>query len=88
MQLNFLHLKFRKLEHGMHTAEYTAVGIALVGLAIGVVLFAFAYNAVKSFAKTSLGAGLQTSAVMHLVSMRCMTSFCEALFVLRETVRP
>ena len=46
------------LEHGMHAAEYTAVGIALVGLAIGVVLFAFAYNAVKSFAKTSLGAGL------------------------------
>lgn len=46
------------LEHGMHTAEYTAVGIALAGLALGVVLFAFAYNAVKSFAKTSLGAGL------------------------------
>ena len=46
------------LEHGMHSAEYTAVGIALVGLVIGVVLFAFAYGAVKSFAKTSLGAGL------------------------------
>lgn len=46
------------LEHGMHTAEYTAVGIALAGLAVGVVLFAFAYNAVKSFARTSLGAGL------------------------------
>ncbi|AYA68022.1 NADH-quinone oxidoreductase subunit L [Acinetobacter sp. WCHA55] len=46
------------LEHGMHSAEWTAVGIALVGLAIGVVLFAFAYSAVKSFAKTSLGAGL------------------------------
>ncbi|QQT93115.1 NADH-quinone oxidoreductase subunit L [Acinetobacter johnsonii] len=46
------------LEHGMHSAEYTAVGIALVGLVIGVVLFAFAYNAVKGFAKTSLGAGL------------------------------
>ena len=46
------------LEHGMHSAEYTAVGIALVGLVIGVVLFAFAYSAVKGFAKTSLGAGL------------------------------
>ena len=46
------------LEHGMHSAEWTAVGIALVGLVIGVVLFAFAYSAVKGFAKTSLGAGL------------------------------
>lgn len=46
------------LEHGMHSAEWTAVGIALVGLVIGVVLFAFAYRSVKGFAKTSLGAGL------------------------------
>ena len=46
------------LTHGMHSAEYTAVGIALVGLAVGVVLFAFAYNAVKGFATTSFGAGL------------------------------
>ncbi|WP_163121035.1 NADH-quinone oxidoreductase subunit L [Acinetobacter portensis] len=46
------------LEHGMHSAEYTAVGIALVGLVIGVVLFAFAYKAVKSFATTCFGAGL------------------------------
>ena len=46
------------LEHGMHSAEWTAVGIASVGLVIGVVLFAFAYSAVKGFAKTSLGAGL------------------------------
>ena len=46
------------LTHGMHSAEYTAVGIALVGLAVGVVLFAFAYNAVKGFAATSFGAGL------------------------------
>ncbi|MHA3891027.1 NADH-quinone oxidoreductase subunit L [Acinetobacter sp. GXMZU3951] len=46
------------LEHGMHSAEYTAVGIALAGLVIGVILFAFAYGAVKGFAKTSLGAGL------------------------------
>ncbi|MDV2486124.1 NADH-quinone oxidoreductase subunit L [Acinetobacter johnsonii] len=46
------------LEHGMHSAEWTAVGIALVGLVIGVVLFAFTYGAVKGFAKTSLGAGL------------------------------
>lgn len=46
------------LEHGMHSAEWTAVGIASVGLVIGVVLFAFAYSALKGFAKTSLGAGL------------------------------
>ncbi|NHB57574.1 NADH-quinone oxidoreductase subunit L [Acinetobacter shaoyimingii] len=46
------------LEHGMHSAEHTAVGIALFGLAVGVALFAFAYGAVKSFANTSFGAGL------------------------------
>ena len=46
------------LVSGMHSAEYTAVGIALAGLAIGVGLFAFAYNAVKAFAQTCLGAGL------------------------------
>lgn len=46
------------LEAGMHSAEYTAVGVALVGLVVGVVLFAFAYKAVKAFASTSLGAGL------------------------------
>lgn len=46
------------LQHGMHSAEYTAVGIALAGLVVGIVLFAFAYSAVKAFAKTSLGAGL------------------------------
>ncbi|MFV5491868.1 NADH-quinone oxidoreductase subunit L [Acinetobacter sp. ASP199] len=43
---------------GAHGAEYVAIAVALAGLAVGVVLFAFAYNAVKSFAKTSLGAGL------------------------------
>ena len=47
-----------KLVHGMHSAEYTAVGIALAGLVVGVVLFAFAYQAVKGFAATSFGAGL------------------------------
>lgn len=46
------------LEAGVHAAEYTAVGIALAGLVVGIVLFAFAYNAVKSFANTSFGAGL------------------------------
>ena len=46
------------LEAGAHAAEYTAVGIALVGLVVGIVLFAFAYNSVKAFAQTSLGAGL------------------------------
>ena len=48
------------LEAGVHSAEYTAVGIALVGLVIGVILFAFAYNAVKGFAQGSFGAGLVT----------------------------
>ena len=46
------------LEHGMHAAEHTAVGIALAGLAVGIVLFAFAYKAVQGFARTCLGAGL------------------------------
>jgi NADH-quinone oxidoreductase subunit L len=46
------------LVHGMHSAEYTAVGIALAGLAIGVGLFAFAYAAVQNFARSSVGAGL------------------------------
>ncbi|MEG0488478.1 NADH-quinone oxidoreductase subunit L [Acinetobacter piscicola] len=47
-----------ELVHGMHSAEHTAVGIALAGLVVGVVLFAFAYKAVKGFAETSFGAGL------------------------------
>ncbi|MEJ2898663.1 NADH-quinone oxidoreductase subunit L [Acinetobacter sp. NS-4] len=46
------------LEAGVHGAEYTAVGIALAGLVVGIVLFAFAYNAVKAFARTPFGAGL------------------------------
>ena len=46
------------IEEGMHGAEHLAVGIALVGLAVGVVLFAFAYKAVQGFAATSFGAGL------------------------------
>ena len=46
------------LEAGAHGAEYVAIAIALVGLAVGVVLFAFAYKAVQGFARTSLGAGL------------------------------
>jgi NADH-quinone oxidoreductase subunit L len=46
------------LEAGVHGAEYTAVGIALAGLVVGVILFAFAYKAVKAFAETTLGAGL------------------------------
>ena len=48
----------KHLMHGMHSAEYTAVGIALAGLVVGIVLFVFAYNAVKGFARTSFGAGL------------------------------
>lgn len=46
------------MEAGVHGAEHIAVGIALAGFVIGVILFAFAYGAVKSFSKTSLGAGL------------------------------
>ena len=46
------------LESGMHNAEYTAVGIALAGLVVGIILFAFAYKAVKAFANTCFGAGL------------------------------
>ena len=46
------------LLHGMHSAEHVAVGIALGGLAVGIVLFAFAYNTVKGFARSTLGAGL------------------------------
>ena len=43
---------------GAHGAEYIAIAVALSGLAVGVVLFAFAYNAVKGFANTSIGSGL------------------------------
>ncbi len=43
---------------GAHGAEYVAIAVALSGLAVGVVLFVFAYSAVKNFAKTSIGAGL------------------------------
>ena len=46
------------LVSGAHGAEYVAIAIALAGLAVGVVLFAFAYNSVKAFAATSFGSGL------------------------------
>ncbi len=46
------------LEAGSHGAEYIAIAIALTGLVVGVVLFAFAYGAVQKFAKTCFGAGL------------------------------
>ena len=41
-----------------HFAEFTAVGVALVGILVGVVLFAFKYDAVKKLANTSFGAGI------------------------------
>ena len=41
-----------------HFAEFTAVGVALVGILVGVVLFAFKYDAVKKLANTSFGAGV------------------------------
>ncbi|OTG85498.1 NADH-quinone oxidoreductase subunit L [Acinetobacter sp. ANC 4558] len=46
------------LEQGMHSAEHIASAIAVAGIVVAVVLFVFAYNALKSFAKTCLGAGL------------------------------
>jgi len=46
------------LVEGMHSAEHIASAIAVGGIVVAVVLFVFAYNGVKAFAKTSLGAGL------------------------------
>jgi len=46
------------LEAGAHGAEYVAIAVALSGLVVGVILFAFAYKAVQAFANTCLGAGL------------------------------
>lgn len=43
-----------------HAVEYSAISIALTGLVIGVVLFAFSYNSVKSFAQTCFGANVVT----------------------------
>lgn len=57
-QIPVFNVPTEELMHGMHSAEYTAVGIALAGLVVGVVLFAFAYQAVKGFAATSFGTGL------------------------------
>jgi len=76
------------LEHGMHSAEWTAVGIALVGLVIGVVLFAFAYSAVKGFAKTSLGAGL-ANICRNALGFDALYDivFCETVFAYCEDFR-
>lgn len=46
------------LEHYKHTIELYAVGIALTGLVLGIILFAFAYGSVKKLANTSFGAGV------------------------------
>lgn len=46
------------LEAGAHSAEHVAIAIALAGLVIGVILFAFAYKAVQAFTRTCFGAGL------------------------------
>lgn len=78
----------------MHGAEHLAVGIALVGLVVGIALFTFAYGAVKSFAQTSLGSGLAHICRTALVLMHCMTSFLlnliysspKSLAVIRLTV--
>lgn len=63
------------LEAGVHSAEHTAVGIALAGLVVGVILFAFAYGAVKTLLKVHWVQVLQISVVMHLVLMPCITSY-------------
>lgn len=44
--------------HDQHFVEFTAVGIALTGLLVGIVLFAFKYDAVKNLANTKIGAGI------------------------------
>ncbi|MFB2539013.1 MULTISPECIES: NADH-quinone oxidoreductase subunit L [unclassified Acinetobacter] len=46
------------LAEQVHHAELTAVGIALAGLVVGVILFAFAYSSVKSVANTGFGRGV------------------------------
>jgi NADH-quinone oxidoreductase subunit L len=46
------------IAHDKHMVEFMAVGIALAGLALGVVLFAFKYNAVQQVANTKLGAAI------------------------------
>ncbi|WOE32835.1 MULTISPECIES: NADH-quinone oxidoreductase subunit L [unclassified Acinetobacter] len=45
------------VEH-MHSAEHVASGFAVAGIVVAIVLFVFAYGAVKAFVKTSLGAGM------------------------------
>ena len=46
------------MEAAVSHAEHLASGVAIAGLVVGIVLFAFAYNAVKSLAATGLGLGL------------------------------
>lgn len=78
----------------MHGAEHLAVGIALVGLVVGIALFTFAYGAVKSFAQTSLGAGLAHicrtafgfDALYDIVLLNLIYSSPKSLAVIRLTV--
>lgn len=66
------------LEHDKHFVEFTAVGIALLGLVVGIVLFAVKYDAVKKMANTSFGAGIAYiwrnawgfDALYHLIFVR------------------
>ena len=44
--------------HDKHFVEYTAIGVALLGLIVGAVLFAFNYASVQKMANTSVGAGI------------------------------
>ena len=54
------------LEAAVSHAEHLASGIAIAGLIVGILLFVFAYAAVKSFAQSGLGSGL-----VHI----CRTAF-------------
>lgn len=66
------------IAHDKHFVEFTAVGIALLGLVIGIILFAFKYNTVQKLSSTWLGAGIAYiwrnawgfDALYHLVFVR------------------
>lgn len=47
-----------EVAHDQHMIEFLAVGIALTGLWVGIVLFAFKYDLVKKLANTAVGAGI------------------------------
>ena len=66
------------LEDAVAHAEHLASGVAIAGLIVGIILFAFAYNVVKSIANTSFGTGIANiwrnafgfDALYHLVFVK------------------